>query len=501
MIADMLKKKLKPEKKSSKTPPKTSLEAKGNDYRLWSGRSSGHLDDIAVELGASIELDKELYREDIRGSIAHAQMLKKIGILSAVELKTLQNGLCQIRSEIESDAFHFDARLEDIHTHIEKRLLDICGLSAKRLHTARSRNDQIAVDTHLYVRSHCVTLMRELLSLCQTLLRRAEESIDILLPGYTHLQIAQPIRLSHHLLSHFWAFTRDIQRFNHARQAAGLLPLGSGAFAGVNYMNDREFLRRKLDFDAIYPNSMDAVSSRDHILDFVYAASVCMTHTSRLSEEIVIWHSQEFAYVELPDTLTTGSSIMPQKKNPDLAELVRGKTGRVQANLYNLFTNLKALPLSYNRDLQEDRFPLLDTRKQVQMCLRALTAMVDQARYNAVNMRRALQKGFAVATDLADALVQQKQQTKNMSFRDAHHIVGALVKYCIEHGLILEQVDETQRRSISPYLSEEAFYQKAIDLESSVEKKKSYGGTTRASQKKQIRDARRVLKKMAANIN
>ena len=475
-----------------------NFETKMNDYRLWSGRSSGHLDDIAVALGASIELDKELYREDIQGSIAHAQMLKKIGVLNAGELKTLQSGLRQIQSEIENGAFHFDARLEDIHTHIEKRLLDICGPSAKRLHTARSRNDQIAVDTHLYVRSHCVTLMRALLGLCRTLLRRAEESIDILLPGYTHLQIAQPIRLSHHLLAHFWAFTRDLQRFSHARQAAAQLPLGSGAFAGVNYTNDREFLRRQLGFSAIYPNSMDAVASRDHILDFVYAASVCMTHASRLAEEIVLWHSQEFAYMELPDALTTGSSIMPQKKNPDLAELVRGKTGRVQANLYNLFTNLKALPLSYNRDLQEDRLPLLDTRKQVQMCLQALTAMIEQAHYNAANMRRALQKGFATATDLADALVQQK--TENISFRDAHHIVGALVKYCVAHGLSLEQVDAVQRQSISSHLSDDAFYRKAIDLASSVEKKKSYGSTARAAQKKQIREARAVLKKIKAGV-
>ncbi len=457
--------------------------------RLWVGRSSGDVSDVAIAIGESISLDKELYREDIKGSLAHAKMLHRIGLLDKDDLEKILSSLKNIKQEIESNQFVFDVSLEDIHTHIEKSLIDVCGDAGRRLHTARSRNDQIAVDTHLYVTERSKEIGKKILELCSLLLEKAKEEVSTLLPGYTHLQIAQPIRLSHHILAHFWSFLRDVKRFAIAAEMAGKLPLGSGAFAGVNYETDREFLRTELGFHSIYPNSMDAVSSRDHILDFLYAQSTFMTHASRLAEEIILWSSHEFSFLQLPDHLTTGSSIMPQKKNPDLAELVRGKTGRVQSHLHNLFTNLKALPLTYNRDLQEDRFPLLDSCNQTQLCVAALSAMMQEVVYNRKNMYSALENGFATATDLADSLVQEKA----IPFREAHHIVGRLVKHCVEYSKTLSQVAKKDRIDIHKALEDESFYEKSINTEASVEKKKSYGGTSLASQKKQFTEAKEAI--------
>ena len=466
-------------------------QQKSQSYRLWAGRSTGELSKIAIQLGESITLDKELYREDLFASLTHAKMLLKVGLLTKIDFSKIKQGLQQIHKEIKSGSFHFDIALEDIHTHIEKRLIELCGDAGRRLHTARSRNDQIAVDTHLYVMGHASLLGKGLLRLCSVLLRRATSETDTLLPGYTHLQIAQPIRLSHHLLAHLCAFLRDVERFSKVAYMAGYLPLGSGALAGVNYRIDRDFTRKNLGFHSIYSNAMDAVSSRDHILDLVYATCVFMTHASRLSAEIVLWHSQEFSFLELPNKLTTGSSIMPQKKNPDLAELIRGKTGRIQANLHNLLTNLKGLPMSYNRDLQEDRFPLLDSCKQSLLCLEALTAMMQQARFNRKRMRLALQKGFATATDLADALVQKK----GLTFREAHHLVGHLVDHCSRQQLTLEEIPQDARSKISFHFQDDSFYKQAIDLETSVERKKSVGSTSLQSQELQLKQVRTALQK------
>ena len=477
------------------SPKQSANNSEKTKYRLWLGRSDARLSDLAIALSESISLDKELYREDIQGSLAHARMLHKIGLLEKKELKDIEAGLAKIRSQIEAGDFHFDPALEDIHTHIEKALIEICQDAGRRLHTARSRNDQIAVDTHLYVLSRSQELGKHILELCQTLYERAKENIHKLLPGYTHLQAAQPVRLSHHLLAYFWSFLRDLERFTQAADRAAQLPLGSGALAGVNYATDRDFLRKELGFDTIYPNSMDAVSSRDHILDFISAAAILMTHASRLAEEIILWHSQEFSFLQLPDHLCTGSSIMPQKKNPDLAELIRGKTARVQANLHNLLGNLKALALCYNRDLQEDRFPLLDSYRQSSLCIQAMTAMMKEAQFQTKRMRSALEKGFTTATDLADALVQKK----NIPFRDAHHLVGALVRYCIEKNSTLEALSSEERQKISPHFADDTFYKEAVDLESSVEKKKSYGGTSLAAQAKQLKEAEAALAKWAAH--
>ncbi|MCR9143262.1 MAG: argininosuccinate lyase [bacterium] len=460
----------------------------GAKNQLWAGRSDGDVADITVRMGESISLDIQLYREDIRGSVAHARMLEGIGVLSAAERAAIEGGLRTIKAEIEAGNFPLRPELEDIHTHVENRLTELIGEAGKKLHTARSRNDQVAVDTHLFVRRASAELGAAITGLCDTLLERAtqDQTREIVLPGYTHLQVAQPIRLSHHLLAHFWAFSRDINRFARAAETANDLPLGSGAMAGVNYATDREFLRRDLGFARIAPNSMDAVASRDHILDFLYACTVFMTHASRVSEELILWNSVEFAFISLPDALTTGSSIMPQKKNPDLAELTRGKTGRVQGNLVNLLTNIKSLPLTYNRDLQEDRFALLDSYAQTGMAIEALTAMMAGVVFHGERMRASLDRGFAQATDLADALVSER----DVPFREAHHLVGALVRECVDAGTTLRKISAAARAGVSEYFADDEFFFRAVSLENSADKKVSYGGTGREALNQQIENAK-----------
>ncbi|MBI3396417.1 MAG: argininosuccinate lyase [Spirochaetia bacterium] len=461
---------------------------------LWSGRSSGSVDPIMVEMGESISLDIALFREDIQGSLAHAKMLQRMGILTDSEESAIEKGLKQIQAEIEAGTLAIRPELEDIHTHVENRLVELIGEPGRRLHTARSRNDQVAVDTHLFVRRASLETAALIRGLCGVLIERAKASVNVIGPAYTHMQVAQPVRMSHHFLSHFWAFLRDHDRFLAAFHDADRLPLGSGAATGVNYENDREFLRKELGFSSIYPNSMDAVSSRDHILGFLYACSVFMVHASRLAEEIVLWSTVEFGFIRLPDALTTGSSIMPQKKNPDLAELTRGKVGRVQGHLVSLLTNLKSLPLTYNRDLQEDRFPMLDAHKQAGLTARALHAMIAGMELRPERLRSVLEAGFATATDLADALVSEKR----IPFRDAHHLVGALVGACAQAGKTLHSVDAHVRAGISEHFADDAFYRKAVDLESSADKKRSAGGTALARQEEQLKSAAAEL---SARIN
>ncbi|MCB1326600.1 MAG: argininosuccinate lyase [Spirochaetales bacterium] len=469
---------------SEKTGPE-----KQSGTQLWAGRSSGNLSSIAVEMGESISLDIQLYREDLRASLAHARMLAHVGILDRAELKAIGDGLRQIRQEIESNSLPLRPELEDIHTHVENRLTEIIGEAGKKLHTARSRNDQIAVDMHLFVRRACAEIGAVWIGLLESLSKAAAREIDTILPGYTHLQVAQPVRLSHHLLAHFWSFARDLGRLKRAAKTAGDLPLGSGALAGVNYETDREFLREELGFTGIYANSMDAVSTRDYLLDFLYALSVFATHASRLAEELILWNSLEFGFVHLPDELTTGSSIMPQKKNPDLAELSRGKSGRMIANLMNLLVNLKSLPLTYNRDLQEDRQPVLDSYRQSLLIGRALQAMIEGAVFDRGRMRAAVERGFATATDLADALVSER----GLSFREAHHLVGNLVARAAEHGTTLAGAPATLREAVSPLLKDDEFYTKAISLSASTERKVSAGGTAKHRQEEQLQHAGREL--------
>ena len=461
------------------------------EFRLWVGRSEVKSSEIMIEMGESISIDKKLYREDIRASLAHARMLFKINILTENELNQIEKNLNIIQKEIEEDKFIFEAKFEDIHTHIEKRLIELCGEVGKKLHTGRSRNDQIAVDTHIYIINHSRILASQILELCELLISKATNEIDTLLPGYTHLQTAQPIRLSHHLLCYFWSFIRDIEKLANVALSASTLPLGSGALAGVNYNTDREFLKNDLGFNKIYANSMDAVSNRDYIIDFCYSIALCITHCSRMAEEIILWNTQEFSFIILPDELTTGSSIMPQKKNPDLAELIRGKTGRIQSNLHNLLINLKAQPMTYNRDLQEDKFPMFDSSKQISICLTALTLMIRDVKYNRKKMRKSLENGFATATDLADALVMEKK----LSFRDAHHLVGKLVAHSVSNNKNFIELDKSERSNISEFFSDDDFFNNAIDIEKSVEKKKSYGSTSKHFQFIQIEEAKKTLEK------
>ncbi|MBE7437911.1 MAG: argininosuccinate lyase [Spirochaetales bacterium] len=454
--------------------------------QLWKGRQSGPSASILVRMGQSIDLDIKLFRQDILGSRAHTIMLHSIGVLSQEESQTILAGLRQIAEEIEAGTLPLRAELEDIHTHVENRLIELTGEAGRKLHTARSRNDQIALDTHLYVRDQSVFTCHSLLGLLAVILKRSEEHRATILPGYTHLQIGQPVRLSHHLLAYFWKFLRDFDRFFRAMQTANRLPLGSGALAGVNYPVDREMVQKKLGFSELYENSMDAVSSRDHILEFLFAASVLAVNASRLAEEMILWMSSEFQFLELPDSLTTGSSIMPQKKNPDLAELVRGKSGRFISHLQNLLINLKGLPLTYNRDLQEDRFPLTDTAEQLELLIEALGALLEQAQFRPENMQKSLEAGFATATDLADALVKEH----GIPFRDAHHITGRLISYCLKNGKVLQGLETQERAAIHGALTNDAFYFRAISLEASTEKKISRGGTAQGCQEMQTGLAR-----------
>ncbi|MCB1171271.1 MAG: argininosuccinate lyase [Leptospiraceae bacterium] len=457
--------------------------------KLWQGRSSGDVADITVEIGQSIDLDIQLYREDIQGSRAHARMLEKIGVLNREELDQILEGLTQVEGEIAAGQMNLRWELEDIHTHVENRLIELIGDPARKLHTARSRNDQVAVDTHLFVKKKARALRFEILDLCRDLLAQAEKNIDITIPAYTHLQVAQPARLAHPLMAHFWSFFRDAERLQFAFQQADRLPLGSGACLGVNYDTDREFLREELKFASIYENSMDAVASRDHILNFLYAISVFGLHASRIAEEIILWCSVEFSFLKLPDSVTTGSSIMPQKKNPDLAELIRGKTGRLNGNLVNMMTALKGLPLAYNRDLQEDRQPLLDSAYQAQLVVRSLRAMVQGMEFQGQNMQQSLEKGFATATDLADALVWEKQ----VPFREAHHAVGKLVAICEQKGHSLTSIPASDRGQAHPAFADDSFYGAAVDPATSADRKRSQGGTARFRIQEQLDLARKQL--------
>lgn len=464
------------------------MKHSSND-KLWQGRSSGDVADITVEIGQSIDLDIQLYREDIQGSRAHARMLQRIGILDQSELDQILEGLSTVEGEIAARQMTLRWELEDIHTHVENRLIELIGEPARKLHTARSRNDQIAVDTHLYVKKKSAELRFGILDLCRDLLSQAEKNIDITIPAYTHLQVAQPARLAHPLMAHFWSFLRDAERMQFALEQSDRLPLGSGACLGVNYDTDREFLQKELNFGSMYENSMDAVASRDHILNFLYATSIFAVHASRIAEEIILWCSVEFSFLKLPDSVTTGSSIMPQKKNPDLAELIRGKAGRLNGNLISLMTSVKGLPLAYNRDLQEDRHPLLDSAYQTELILRALRAMVQGMEFQDQNMANSLEKGYATATDLADALVWEKK----VPFREAHHAVGKLVALCEQDGVSLSSISASRRSQAHPAFADDTFYNTAVDPTTSADRKRSRGGTARFRIEEQLKLARQQL--------
>ena len=438
---------------------------------LWGGRFSKTTDEMVNEFQASISFDKRMYQEDIAGSIAHAKMLAKCGILSEEDRDAIVGGLEKIRAQIEAGDFDFSVDLEDIHMNIEKRLTDAIGEAGGRLHTARSRNDQVALDTHLYVRREVLAVQKEIANLQQALVETAEKYGDAIMPGYTHLQRAQPILFAHHLLAYYEMLARDFSRFSGVYERADIMPLGAGALAGTTFPIDREFVQRELGFSHIYTNSLDAVSDRDYILEFLSAASILMVHLSRLSEETILWCSREFSFIELDDAHCTGSSMMPQKKNPDVSELVRGKTGRVVGHLMAMLLAVKGLPLAYNKDLQEDKEGIFDAIDTVKFSLAVYAQLIRGMKVKKDVMKKAVTEDFSNATDLADYLVK-----KGMPFRKAHAVSGKAVHDCLAKGIYLEDMSMEDFKVLSPLFEDDI--KEAISPETCVRNRNSLGGTS-----------------------
>ena len=451
--------------------------------KLWGGRFTQPTDKFVEEFTASIEFDKRLYHQDIRGSVAHARMLGRQGIIPQEDVDKIVHGLVGILQQIEAGQFDFSVGLEDIHMNIEARLSQKIGEAGKRLHTGRSRNDQVALDIRLYLRDEIVEINTYLDMLIDALLDQAEKNLAVVMPGFTHLQSAQPILFSHHLLAYVEMFKRDKGRMDDCLKRVNVLPLGAGALAGTTFPIDREYVAEQLDFPAVTRNSLDSVSDRDFALEFMSASAILMMHLSRLSEELIIWSTSAFRFVDLSDGFCTGSSIMPQKKNPDVPELVRGKTGRVYGNLMALLTVMKALPLAYNKDMQEDKEPLFDTIDTVKGSLKIFADMIREMRVNADTMAKAAGQGFSTATDVADYLVR-----KGLPFRDAHEAVGKAVAYCVENEMNLEELSLAEWQLFSPYFQEDIFG--FITVEASVNARNIIGGTARNRVEAEIRRCR-----------
>jgi argininosuccinate lyase len=451
------------------------------------GRFSKPADKLVAQYSASLPFDRRLYRQDIAGSIAHAKMLAKQGIISSEESRKIIDGLEAIRREIEQGKFEFRPETEDIHMAIEARLIETVGEVGRKLHTARSRNDQVALDMRLFLKEAISDTMSGIRDLQCAFLDVAGANIKVIMPGYTHLQAAQPVLFAHHLLAYFEMFERDTARFSDCLKRVDVMPLGSGALAGVAYDIDRDFLAKELDFSQVSKNSIDAVSDRDFILEYEAAASICLMHLSRFAEEIVLWSSAEFDFIELDDAFTTGSSIMPQKKNPDVAELARGKTGRLYGHLLALLTTLKGLPLAYNRDMQEDKEGLFDTIATLLSTLEVFTGMVRTLKVKPENALKAAGRGYILATDLADYLVK-----KGESFRTAHEIVGKLVNQAARQGKTFAEVSLKEYQKLSPLFAEDVF---KINLQSSVASRNVPGGTAPSQVRRALARARRLVAK------
>ena len=451
--------------------------------KLWTGRFHKELDKTTNDFNSSISFDSRMAHEDIKGSIAHATMLGACGVIDKAESEKICAGLEAILADLESGALSIDPNAEDIHTFIEGELTARLGDSGKRLHTARSRNDQVALDDRLYLRNQCETLRGQLTDLVRVLCKKAEAHADDVMPGYTHLQRAQPITFGHHLMAYAEMFLRDLSRLEDAQRRMNVCPLGSGALAGTTYPLDRELTASLLGFDGPTHNSLDGVSDRDFCMELAAAIAICMVHLSRFSEEIILWCSWEFKFIELDDAFSTGSSIMPQKKNPDIAELVRGKTGRVVGDLTTLLTMMKGLPLDYNKDMQEDKEAVFDAVDTLHMCLTAFIPMLDTMKVLPQNMRKAAAGGFINATDCADYLVG-----KGLPFRDAYKVTGALVAYCIDHNFTLETLPIEQYRAHCELFGEDVY--DAISLERCVNGRRVLGGPAPENVR---REAARVL--------
>ena len=447
--------------------------------KLWGGRFQKETDNLVNELNASISFDQRLYKEDITGSMAHARMLGACGIISMEDVAAILEGLQSILEDVEAGKVEFTADNEDIHMNVEALLTARIGDAGKRLHTARSRNDQVALDFRMYVREQIPVIVSQLLELESVLCRQAKQYQTAVMPGYTHLQRAQPISFAQHLMAYASMFARDVTRLEDCAKRLNECPLGSGALAGTTYPIDRWQTAKALDFDAPMSNSLDGVSDRDYALELMSALSILMMHLSRFSEEVILWCSWEFKFIELDDAYATGSSIMPQKKNPDVAELVRGKTGRVYGDLMSLLTVMKGLPLAYNKDMQEDKEPVFDAIDTVEMCLPVFAAMIDTMTVRTDNMRKAAGKGFINATDCADYLTK-----KGMPFRDAYTVTGHLVAACTRQGKTLEELTLVELKAVSDLFEEDVY--DAINLENCMALRNSYGGPAVSETTRQI---------------
>lgn len=437
--------------------------------KLWGGRFSKATDTLVDDFNSSIRFDARMYAQDIKGSMAHAEMLGRQGIIPKEDSELIVKTLGEIKKDIDDGKVEFEIDAEDIHMNVETILISRIGDVGKRLHTGRSRNDQVALDVRMYLRDEADELLPLIEELKEAILEIAEKNLDTIMPGYTHLQKAQPITLAHHLMAYYEMLRRDCQRLEDCRKRINVLPLGSGALAGTTYPLDREFVAEKLGFDGVTLNSLDGVSDRDFVCELAFVLSMIMTHLSRLSEEIILWSSHEFSFIELDDAYSTGSSIMPQKKNPDVAELVRGKTGRVYGSLMGLLTMMKGLPLAYNKDMQEDKEQIFDAIDTVKMCLPVFAKMLSTMRVRRDNMLRGAKGGFTNATDVADYLVKH-----GLPFRDAHGVVGRMVAYCIENDKVIDDLSMEEFKSFSDLIGEDIYTE--ISLDTCVNQRKLIGG-------------------------
>ena len=454
--------------------------------QLWGGRFTKETDQLVYNFNASLGFDQKLYKQDITGSMAHASMLAKQGILTDEEKEEILDGLKGILKDIEEGKLLFSPEYEDIHSFVEANLIDRIGDPGKKLHTGRSRNDQVALDMKLYVRDEIDEIDGELKTLLQELLSLMEKNVDTYMPGFTHLQKAQPVTLAHHIGAYFEMFRRDRGRMADIRKRMNLCPLGAGALAGTTYPLDREYTAELLGFDGPTRNSMDSVSDRDYVIELLSALSTVMMHLSRFSEEIILWNSNEYGFVEIDDAYSTGSSIMPQKKNPDIAELLRGKTGRVYGALMSILTTMKGIPLAYNKDMQEDKELTFDAIDTVKGCLRLFAGMISTMEFHKDVMEASAKNGFTNATDAADYLVNH-----GVPFRDAHGIVGRLVLLCIEKGISLDELPLEEYQKLSPAFEEDIY--KAVSMKTCVEKRETYGAPGPQAMKTVIEENRKYL--------
>ncbi len=455
----------------------------------WGGRFAKDLAAGVEAFTASLPFDRRLAGEDILGSLAHCRMLVRTGIISARDGELIEQGLKTIQKELQQGSFPFDISREDIHMNIEKRLIELIGPTGGKLHTARSRNDQVALDMHLFVRKEIRAVEQLLREFQEVLLQLSADLQDVVIPGYTHLQRAQPVLLSHHLMAYFWMLQRDRQRFGDLYKRADTMPLGAGALSGTGFPIDRDFTAQELDFANLYENSMDAVSDRDFVIEFIAHAAILMMHLSRLSEELVLWSSQEFSFLELSDDFATGSSMMPQKKNPDVPELVRGKTGRIYGNLLALLTVFKALPLTYNKDMQEDKEPLFDTVDTLKNVLQILPALLSSMEVKREKIRETLAADFSTATELADYLA-----ARGLAFRDAHRVVGEIVRFCLDKGKYLRELTGEELAGFHVLLQDPQA-RELLEPRAAVEARNCRGGTSTAALHVQMQRARSTLEK------